>query len=69
MEYQEEKNGWDAHPERYYYSNCYSSEYFYGSAESCDLGSAELKESSFIFVSNYFFMEYLTDKEDFKRFL
>lgn len=69
LEYQEEKSGWDAHPERYYYSNCYSSEYFYGSAESCDLGSAELKESSFIFVSNYFIMEYLTDKEDFKRFL
>ena len=69
LEYQEKKNGWDAHPERYFYSNRYYSEYFYGSAKSCDLGSAELKESSFVFVSNYFIMEYLTDKEDFKRFL
>lgn len=69
LKHEEEKTGWFGHPERYYYCNVYSSEYFWGRAESRDLGSFELQEASFSFISNYFIMEYLTDKEDFKRFL
>ena len=69
LEYEDKKNGWDSHPERYYYCNEYSHYYFYGSAESKDLGSVKLQNASYIFISNYFVMEYLTDKEDFKRFL
>lgn len=67
--YEEEKTGWYGHPERYYYRNVYSDGYFYGWAESKDLGSVELQNSSFMFISNYFIMEYLVDRDDFKRFL
>ena len=69
LEYEDKKTGWDSHPERYYYYNEYSHEYFYGRAESRDLGSEELKNASFFSISNYFIKEYLIDREDFKRFL
>ena len=69
LKYEEEESGWNGHPERYSYCNVYSHEYFYGWAESQDLGSVYLQNASFMFISNYFIMEYLTDKEDFKRFL
>lgn len=68
LKYEDEKTGWNSHPERYYYCNVYSHESFWGVAESRDLGSVELQNASFMFISNYFIMEYLTDREDFKRF-
>ena len=64
-----EESIWEPHPARYCYCDIYSSEYFYGWAETKDLGSYELKKASFIFISNYFIKEYLIDQEDFKRFL
>lgn len=69
LKYEDKKTGWDPHPERYYYYNEYSHEYFYCRAESKDLGSVELKNASFLFISNYFIKEYLIDRDDFKRFL
>lgn len=69
LAYEDEDTGWLGHPERFSYCNVYSREFFGGEAKSQDLGSLELRNASFLYVSNYFVMEYLTDKEDFKRFL
>lgn len=68
LKYEEEETGWHSYPERYNYCNTYFHDYVAGSAESRDLGSIELRNASFLFVSNYFIKEYLIDKEDFKRF-
>lgn len=68
LEYEKETTGWNSHSERYYYCNVYWDGATAGLAKNKDLGSVELKNSSFYFISNYFIMEYLVDREDFKRF-